>query len=150
MFVCYLYILFFPVFFWPFMALLTEQRKKDERGGVTRSKGPQAGSRNQVCCSKDKASVHGTATLPTELNSTHIICRVACPYTWWWLHGHQSSYKNWSMKCPTHLRSVVVIYQRVKWAAELSICNLEASTAALLNANSTSIQNRIVTLSFAG
>ena len=37
-------------------------------GGVTCSKGTQAGSRTQVHCSKDKDSVHRTPTVPTELN----------------------------------------------------------------------------------
>ena len=36
---------------------------------MTCSKVPQAVSRTQVCCSEDKASVHGTTTLKTELNS---------------------------------------------------------------------------------
>ena len=58
-----------------FMALLTDQLKiwqetGWERGGVTHSEGPQAGTRTQGCCSEDKSSVHGSAALLTELNST--------------------------------------------------------------------------------
>ena len=57
-------VLFFFFFFWP---LLTVSRW--ERGGVTCSKGPQHGTPIRGCCSEDKASAHGTLTLPTELNS---------------------------------------------------------------------------------
>ena len=42
-----------------------------ERGGVIRGKGPQSGTRPRGRWSKDKASAHGTPTLPTELNAAN-------------------------------------------------------------------------------
>ena len=57
------------------MALLTEQlkrrdRKQDKRGGgVTRSKGPQAGTPTRGHCSEDRASVRGMPAVPTELSA---------------------------------------------------------------------------------
>ena len=62
---------FFNIFLAFFMALLIEQLKIWQetgggRGGVTRSKGTQAGTRTRLHC---RASAHGTHTLPTELNS---------------------------------------------------------------------------------
>ena len=61
------------------LALLIEQLKTWqetgwERGGVTRSKGPQARTRIQVRCSKDKASVHRMPALPSELDGAHLFC----------------------------------------------------------------------------
>ena len=60
------------VCFWPFLALLIVQleegdRKQGKRGGVTRSKGTQAGNQTQVRC---RASAHGSRALPTELSGT--------------------------------------------------------------------------------
>ena len=49
-----------------------------ERGGVTSSKGPQARTWTWGCCSEDKASVHGTPALPTELNSALLCVFSAC------------------------------------------------------------------------
>ena len=45
-----------------------------EREGMTRSKGPQAGTPSPDGCSEDKASAHGAAALPTELNGTPNSC----------------------------------------------------------------------------
>ena len=60
----------YNVYFLGLLALLTGQLKiwqetGGERGGVTRSEGPQAGGR----CSKGKASLHATPVLPTVINT---------------------------------------------------------------------------------
>ena len=63
---------FFKVVLWPFLDTGSSyDRKQDEREGEWQTANrPQAGIRTQGCCSTDKASVHWTPTLPTELNST--------------------------------------------------------------------------------
>ena len=58
---------------WPFGFIDRTAEDLDgmrETGGVKRSKGPRDGSQTQVHCSENKASVHGTPALPTELNGT--------------------------------------------------------------------------------
>lgn len=45
------------------------ENKFRERGGVTNSKEPQAKTLTRGDCNVDKASVHGTPVLHTELNS---------------------------------------------------------------------------------
>ena len=63
----------FGVFFGLHMALLIDQLKMWQesgwqRGGMTHSIGSQERSRTWGRCSEDKASVHGTPALPSELN----------------------------------------------------------------------------------
>lgn len=50
------------------------------RGGVTRSKGLQAGTRTCGLCSMDKASVHGRPALPTKLNEAPV-CSFYCVFS---------------------------------------------------------------------
>ena len=66
---------FFKVFFWPLWLFFIDStpeevdRKQGEREGEWHAaNGPQVGSRTLVRYSEDKASVHGTPALPTELN----------------------------------------------------------------------------------
>ena len=59
--------------FWPLCGLTgrtaSEMTGDRMRGrGVTRSKGPQAGTPARGHCREDKASVHGTPTLPEDNN----------------------------------------------------------------------------------
>ena len=63
-------------FFWPFIYSSWRCDRKQverERGGVTRSIGPQARARTWGCCSGDKASVHGKSALPPELKGNPIL-----------------------------------------------------------------------------
>ena len=64
---------FFSNIFLAFIDRIAEEcdRKRGKRGGVTRSKGIQAGSWTQVRC---RASAQGSRTLPTELSGalTHL------------------------------------------------------------------------------
>ena len=66
----------FSFFFFLFFGLLDRTaedmtgNRLRERGGVTRIKGPQAGTQTQVHCSEDKASAYGTPPLPSELIGT--------------------------------------------------------------------------------
>ena len=63
----------FKYIFLACMPLLIEQLQIQqetgwERGGVTHSKGPKAGTWTQGHCSEDEASVQEMLALPTELN----------------------------------------------------------------------------------
>ena len=76
------------IFFWPFSGFIDRiaeecDRKEGKRGGVTRGKGTQAGSRTWVCC---RASAHGLRTLPTELSSA--------PRPSYFDVGHQQQWKS--------------------------------------------------------
>ena len=59
-----------------YMALFIEQLRmtwnRVRERGVTCSKGTQVGTQTWGCCSEDKASVYGTATLPAEQNCNHL------------------------------------------------------------------------------
>ena len=57
------------VFCWPLCGFIDSTAETGwERRGITCKKEPQAGTRTQGCCSKDKAFVHGMPALPAELN----------------------------------------------------------------------------------
>ena len=61
----------FWLFFWPLHGVIdrtaSEMTRNNDEVGTTRSKGPQARTPTWGCCSEDKASVHGTPALPSEL-----------------------------------------------------------------------------------
>ena len=59
---------FFFFFFWPSMASLMVQLKRWQGTGWEREGEWHAHESNQVRCSEDKASAHGTPARPTELN----------------------------------------------------------------------------------
>ena len=64
------------LFFWPLYGFIDRTASEMTgnrmrwRGSVARSKGPQPGTWAWGHCSEDKAAVHGTAVLPTELICT--------------------------------------------------------------------------------
>ena len=64
--------IFFFLAFSGFIDRIAEEcdRKQGKRGGVTRSKGTQAGSRACIPC---RASAHGSRALPTELSGAQAL-----------------------------------------------------------------------------